>query len=86
MIEEKLLNSTVLEVEEALTNDKSYIDVINQKLESNLVAIYNAVTEIVLNDANSLQKVKKLVEKQECYKYLRQQYLDNGVISTGVKK
>ena len=86
-IDKELLDSMMVEVKKSLilNDNKDYIAIINKKMEDNLVAIYDAITEIKLKDSETFKTVKKLVAKQECYKILRQQYLDNNVKSTGIR-
>ncbi len=85
MIENELFYETKREVEMSLIDGKDYIDIINKKLESNLFAIYCAVTEIKLNDVETYQKVKVLAEKQECYKEFKKKYLNEKIRVTSVK-
>ena len=68
-----------------LTDNDDYIDIINKKIIENFGAIYDAVTEIELGNNDTYKKVKLLVAKQECYKMLREAYLNNDIKSIGVK-
>lgn len=86
MIDEKLLNDTKLEIEVALSEGKDYINVINKMLATNLVDIYDAVTEIKLNDEETYKKVKSLVLKQECYKQLKQDYINEEIRKNSIRK
>jgi len=71
-----LLNQTKIEVEASLSDNSDIIEIINNKLESNLVAIYKLVTDINMKDSNSLVKVRELMTKQECYQTLKNDYLE----------
>ena len=61
-IDKELLDSTMVEVKKSLilNDNKDYIAIINKKMEDNLVAIYDAITEIKLNDSETFKTVKKL--------------------------
>ncbi len=85
MLDEELLNNINLEIEAALNSNNDYIMVIDRMLEKNLLAIYNAVTEIELKNTESYKKVKRLVEKQEYYKKLKKNYLNEKIRVTSVK-
>jgi hypothetical protein len=85
MLDKELLNNINLEIEAALNSNDDYIMVIDRMLEKNLLAIYNAVTEIELKNTESYKKVKRLVEKQEYYKKLKKNYLNEKIRVTSVK-
>lgn len=85
MLDEELLNNINLEIEAALNSNNDYIMVIDRMLEKNLLAIYNAVTEIELKNTESYKKVKRLVEKQEYYKELKKNYLNEKIRVASVK-
>lgn len=85
MLDEELLNNINLEIEAALNSNDDYIMVIDRMLEKNLLAIYNAVTQIELKNTESYKKVKMLVEKQEYYKKLKKNYLNEKIRVASVK-
>lgn len=86
MIDEKILNDTKLEIEGALSEGDDYINAINKEMAINLANIYNAVTEIKLNDEETYKKVKNLVLKQECYKELKNKYINESIRNNCVRK
>ena len=54
-----------------INNTSDKIDKLSKLINKNLIAIYDAVTEINLSDEESFKCVKRLAEKQKCYEAVR---------------
>ena len=65
-------------------NDK--IDTLNKLMNNNLLAIYDAVTEINLSDKETYRRVKKLADKQKCYESIRKDLITNQKLFNGKSK
>lgn len=79
----------ILEVLSEIDNIKSVndkIDTLSKLMTKNLIAIYDAVTNLKLSDKESYEYVKKLATKQKCYESIRKRLITDHCLFDGKSK
>lgn len=79
----------ILEVLSEIDNIKSVndkIDTLSKLMTKNLIAIYDAVTDLKLSDKESYEHVKALATKQKCYESIRKRLLTEQKLFDGKSK
>ena len=73
-VDEKIIINVMSEIDDIKSIDDK-INTLNKLISKNLLAIYDAVTEINLSDKESYERVKELAAKQKCYESIRKRLI-----------